>query len=112
MAETTPAARVAGPEHFSELADVRTPENQIPRCKKCHKPSDGAQIIEMLPGAMSGGTLMQVEFFCHDDGPGMFQVMSYALYPNYEVRPLKNDQYILRRLSREQAIARVKASKR
>ena len=79
----------------------------------CPNKSVGAQIDQILPGAMSGNTIMSVRFFCKNCHPEPFQIMSVALWPNYEVSPYDGGlRYTLRRLSREQAIARVKASRR
>jgi hypothetical protein len=62
----------------------------------------------MLPYAKQGNTLMTARFFCSDCHPDPFSVMSSALYPHYQVTEQGGGTYRLMRLTREQAIARVK----
>jgi hypothetical protein len=111
LSGTGPDARHTGPEHFSELSDLKTPPGRIPKCKSCGEPSQGAQIIEMLPGSLSGSTVQKVTFYCADCHPDPFSIMSIALYPQYESTEVAGGDYILRKLPREQQIARVKASR-
>jgi len=108
---TQQVSRSTGAEHFSELANVKTHERLIPPCYSCPAPSEGAQIIDMLPGAKQGNSLMTARFFCKNCHPEPFQVMSYALYPHYDVMELGGGTYRLMRLTREQATTRVKGAK-
>ena len=102
-----PKYRETGPEHFSPLADRRTPANQIPPCAGCGEPSIGAHILRAVA---STAPTFDVVFQCGACGTWPFEIMSTALNPHYHVIPSGDRGYArVRRLSRDEAIRRVTA---
>jgi hypothetical protein len=94
-------------ECFSELADVQTQKELIPPCFGCKRPSVGMVVDEVLSSPSARPTFVG-RFWCHNCGHGTFAVMSYALRPHYEVIPMAEDRWRVTRLTREQAISRMR----
>jgi hypothetical protein len=109
IGESTPAWRKSGPEHFSPLAGLTTPKFQIPPCAGCGKPSFGGLIRGQMAESKSGAPVFDLEFWCLGCYPHETQVHSDALYPHYQLVHGVNSRRTYRRLTREQAIARVTA---
>lgn len=101
-------SRSTGPEHFSELANVGTPTSRIPPCYSCPNPSFGFWIDEILQNATQGNTVYMGRFFCKQHHDGTPSTMSYALYPHYQWNETGGGRYRVMRLTRDQAIGRVK----
>jgi hypothetical protein len=102
--------RKAGPECFSPLANVNTPQMRIPPCKACGRPSIGGVMAEMEPVAPVGHPTFTAEFYCHDHNPGTFACMSERLFPVYRVISVESPSRMkIQRLDRAQQEARLKA---
>lgn len=67
------------------MSDVRTPKVHIPPCQGCGKPSMGACVDEMEPVSPAGEPIMSVTFWCTEDAPTSFTMMSDRLYPVYRI---------------------------
>jgi hypothetical protein len=103
-----PISRTTSKEHFSELANVGTPTSRVPPCYSCPERSFGFWIDEILQNARQGNTVYLGRFFCKEHHDGTPQAMSYAIFPHYEVTETGGGKYRLMRLTRDQAIGRVK----
>ena len=109
-----PLYRKTGPEHFSPLADLHTPADQIPPCVKCGKPSFGAVIRDQAAQSVQGCPVLDLEFWCQMCAywsPYNWDVHSSALYPYYHHVSGMGSQRTYRRLSREEAMQRVGAGR-
>lgn len=97
----------AGEDCFGPLADKTRADVTIPTipCYKCGAPSKGAVCTEMLPGPTC---VMRARFWCVKCADGwVFQAHTDSLYPQWRVTKRHDGDYNLRRLSREEQIARV-----
>ncbi len=105
---STPAQRVSDADCFSALADVHTPRVRVPPCAKCGGPSLGGVFVSQEPVSPAGAPKMTVEFYCKEDAPGDFVMMSDRLFPVWKILSVESaSKMSIQKLPREMQIARV-----
>ena len=96
--------------HYGVLGDEHTPQGRIPVCP-CGKLAHGGVIESFADVHPQGEPVMDLKFLCRAcAGDAHFAVRSDAIWPYYDVvRNFGGGRMRLKRMTREQATARVRA---